>query len=258
MLFVFDLDGTIIFRGEPLSKTIAEALVQAEALGHETVFASARPIRDMLPVLDERFHRHLLIGGNGSLVARDGRVVHAETFQPEQLAALLAAIAECGCTYLIDGEWDYAYTGRADHPILRNLDPHRKARNLPVEQLDPIVKICLLSSDMEDELRARLAELDVVIHEHRSENLFDINPPDIHKWSALRKTGVAAGGYVAFGNDANDVTLFRHARHSVMVGHHPDLAPWATESIPPAEEETLAVRVRDKILELAHAFRTAE
>lgn len=254
MTFVFDLDGTIIFRGKPICAEIAEALARLEAQGHEVVFASARPIRDMLPVLDERFHRHLLIGGNGSLVARDGRMLHAETFEAEPLSRLLQTVADCGCTYLIDGEWDYAYTGRADHPILNNLDPHKLAKNVPVEQLDPIVKICLLSVEKETELRARLAELDVVIHEHRNEDILDINPPGIHKWSALQKSGIAAGSFVAFGNDANDISMFRHARHAVMVGHHPDLAPYAGESIPPGDERETVAAIVEKLSELGRRF----
>lgn len=251
MTFVFDLDGTIVFRGMPLSVDIADGLMQLEQQGHEVVFASARPIRDMLPVLDERFHQHLLIGGNGSLLARDGRVLHAEAFRPEQLSTLLQAIADCGCTYLIDGEWDYAYTGGADHPIVRNLDPHKLARNLPVEQLHAVVKVLLLSVDKEAELRARLAELDVVIHEHRNEDTLDISPPGIHKWSALQKAGVAPGNYVAFGNDANDITMFQHAKHAVMIGHHPDLAPYADESIACIDEKERMVRIVEKLMELA-------
>lgn len=255
MTFIFDLDGTIVFRGKPLSAKIADSLIRLEEQGHEVIFASARPIRDMLPVLDKRFHRHLLIGGNGSLIASDGRVLHAEAFQPEQLSALRQVIADCGCTYLIDGEWDYAYTGKPDHPILRNLDPHKLARNLPVEQLHPVVKVLLLSVEKEEELRVRLSELDVIIHEHRNENTLDISPPDIHKWSALQKAGIASGSYVAFGNDTNDITMFQHARHAVMIGHHSDLAPYADESIDGEDESELIDRIVETLATLGERFQ---
>ena len=51
MIFVFDLDGTICFKGKPLSQEICAALDECIQIGHEVVFASARPIRDLLPVL---------------------------------------------------------------------------------------------------------------------------------------------------------------------------------------------------------------
>jgi len=51
--FVFDLDGTICFKGQPLSASITSALEDCLQHGHDVIFASARPIRDLLPVLPE-------------------------------------------------------------------------------------------------------------------------------------------------------------------------------------------------------------
>jgi hypothetical protein len=49
--------------------------------------------------------------------------------------------------------------------------------------------------------------------------------------------------------------MFRHARHSVMVGHHPDLAPSAGESVDAENERELVRGVADKIVELAQKWR---
>ena len=64
------------------------------------------------------------------------------------------------------------------------------------------------------------------------ENVLDISPKGIHKWSGLQRLGVKEGEYVAFGNDANDITMFQHAAHAVMIGDHPLLAPYASEHLP--------------------------
>ncbi len=77
MNFVFDLDGTICFKGEPMSQDIVQALHAVEDDGHRVIFASARPIRDMLPVIHPSFHDHILIGGNGSLVASEQTIVQS-------------------------------------------------------------------------------------------------------------------------------------------------------------------------------------
>lgn len=53
MKFVFDLDGTICFKGQPVSEKILSALSKLTDQGHEVIFASARPIRDILPILRE-------------------------------------------------------------------------------------------------------------------------------------------------------------------------------------------------------------
>ncbi len=80
MKFVFDLDGTICFNGKPVSEKILVSLETLVAHGHEVIFASARPIRDLLPVLHERFHAYPMIGGNGSLISKNGSIISFRLF----------------------------------------------------------------------------------------------------------------------------------------------------------------------------------
>ncbi len=51
MRFVFDADGTLCFNGVKIDATIVKVLEQVKKSGHEIIFASARPIRDLLPVI---------------------------------------------------------------------------------------------------------------------------------------------------------------------------------------------------------------
>ena len=68
MRFVFDIDGTLCFDGRLIDQTIIDTLLQLQHDGHELIFASARPIRGLLPVLPSVFHRHTLIGANGAMI----------------------------------------------------------------------------------------------------------------------------------------------------------------------------------------------
>ena len=57
---------------EPAIEREIYALLRA---GHRVVFASARPVRDILPMLSDDVRAHsglVLIGANGSLLYRDG------------------------------------------------------------------------------------------------------------------------------------------------------------------------------------------
>jgi len=243
MKFVFDLDGTICFKGKPVTEKILSALEALQSNGHQVIFASARPIRDMLPVLHERFHTHTMIGGNGSLVSQQGQLTHAHAFSEDQINTITSLIQEFEATYLIDGEWDYSYTGPSDHPILNNVDPAKLAKMVDIHQHPSIVKVLILTANRMGELAERLSDLDVVVHRHKSENVLDMSPNDIHKWGALSKIGIEQGRYIAFGNDANDISMFMHASHSVMIGHHDELANHASESI------SLGDDVEDKIIE---------
>src|SRR5699024_6327975 len=103
MNYVFDLDGTICFKVKPVSKTILECLDQLKNDGHDITFASARPIRDMLTVLHERFHSYKLIGGNGSLISKNENVKEAKAFSRQQIKNILSIIENQKATYLIDG-----------------------------------------------------------------------------------------------------------------------------------------------------------
>ncbi|MFJ8263143.1 HAD-IIB family hydrolase [Rummeliibacillus sp. NPDC094406] len=252
MQFIFDLDGTICFGGKPVAESILYSLENLTEKGHEVIFASARPIRDMLPVLHKRFHGYKMIGGNGSLMCKNGNVKQNAEFDVITLEHIKRLMAEYHATYLIDSEWDYSYTGSADHPILKKLDIKKLAVNRPLEKLEHVVKIAILTSYNMVGLRKKLEKLDVIIHTHHQEGMLDISPCGIHKWSALQKLGVRKGKYIAFGNDANDVTMFENAQHSVMIGQHPLLAHYADESI---EDDTLIEEnIIEKLAELDKRF----
>ncbi|KZT91292.1 putative hydrolase [Lactiplantibacillus plantarum] len=53
MNFVFDIDGTLSFDGRTIASPITRALTYLIREHHKVVFASARPIRDLLPIIPE-------------------------------------------------------------------------------------------------------------------------------------------------------------------------------------------------------------
>ncbi|WP_370295272.1 HAD-IIB family hydrolase [Rossellomorea marisflavi] len=251
MTFIFDLDGTICFKGKPLSPAITCALQQLEEAGHRIVFASARPIRDMLPVLPKPFHNGTLIGGNGALISENGNITFSRAFSPAIVETLMTTLHEHQATYLIDGEWDYSYTGRADHPILTNLDPHRLAKNIPVSEHPSIVKLLILSATEKESLLEKLGEMDIILHLHAQEDVIDCSPKGIHKRAALSHLNIT--DYIAFGNDANDITMFEGARHPVMIGDHQALRPYAMESI--SLNEDVEEKIIEKLMELKDSYK---
>ncbi|GIN10672.1 Cof-type HAD-IIB family hydrolase [Shouchella clausii] len=231
MKFVFDLDGTICFKGQPVSEKLLIALEKLVKKGHEVIFASARPVRDLLPVLHDRFHQYPMIGGNGSMVAVKGKIISTVNFDEETLVNIIQLLRTYKVSYLIDSDWDYAYTGPLTHPILNNLDPQRRAKNVRLDELQSIVKILMLTSNNMKEVEEQLSKMNVVVHSHESEGVLDISPKGIDKWSGLQQLGVKEGEYIAFGNDANDIAMFQHAFYSVMIGESLQLSPFSSEQL---------------------------
>ncbi|TQR21716.1 HAD-IIB family hydrolase [Psychrobacillus vulpis] len=249
MKFVFDLDGTICFKGNPLSKGIVHALDGIRAKGHEVIFASARPIRDLLPVLPDHMHHCSMVGGNGAFVAKEKEIIKVTTFDAKTTEAIRSLIEKYQLTYLIDSHWDYTYTGSQKHPIYRNIDPNQLATNVPIDCIEEMVKVVLFPNDNEEQLVQVLHNLPVQVYEHYQEGILDISPLGIDKWKGLQVLGVEEGAYIAFGNDSNDVSMFLHAKEGICIGENEALRSVATMQLHCVEQSII-----DKITEFSKIF----
>ncbi|WP_141504779.1 HAD-IIB family hydrolase [Paenibacillus luteus] len=245
MKFVFDLDGTICFQGKPLSEKMVYTLDLLVKNGHEIIFASARPIRDLLPVLPLHMHHYPMIGGNGAFVVTADLNIKTVQFEPSIAEGIIRIIKTFEAEYLIDGAWDYAYNGSQKHPIRRNLDPNQRARNIRLEELNEIVKVVILRSLNTEQLVEELQKLPIITYLHGAENIIDISPQGVDKWTGLQSMGIQSLEFVAFGNDSNDVPMFQHAMRSIRVGDHPELILLTTEKVISEEEHVI-----NKILEV--------
>ncbi|WP_314589071.1 HAD family hydrolase [Paenibacillus terrigena] len=245
MKLVFDLDGTICFRGKPLSESMVQALDTAVKKGHEIIFASARPIRDLLPVLPPHMQRYSMVGGNGAFVAKAGNIVSTIHFDQWIADTIISLITEYEAGYLIDSQWDYAYSGSNEHPIRRNVDPEQRAKNIHLHELNEIVKEVILYSHHKDQLLEELQKLPIVTYIHGDEGIIDISPEGVDKWVGLQRIGVEPQQFIAFGNDANDVSMFEHAHRSICVGELECLLQLATDQVSNIEDQVV-----EKIMKL--------
>lgn len=55
MNIILDIDDTICFDGQQINQDIIDRLISLHNIGHRIIFASARPIRDLLPVYLHNF-----------------------------------------------------------------------------------------------------------------------------------------------------------------------------------------------------------
>ena len=61
----------------------------------------------------------------------------------------------------------------------------------------------------------------------------------VDKWNGLQKLGVQSKQFIAFGNDANDVSMFLQAQSSVCIGDYAELITIASSHV--ANEEELVI-----------------
>ncbi|MEB2283001.1 Cof-type HAD-IIB family hydrolase [Lysinibacillus xylanilyticus] len=244
MNFVFDLDGTLCFDGKSIDREIIEALHELKLAGHQVIFASARPIRDLVPIIPKDFHEGLLVGGNGTFTYDHGQI-QVTYFEQQILDKLMTLIHRHQLKYLADGQWDYSFTGDITHPIYRNIDK-TNSTNIPLEQLLPVCKLVLFQPNKE--VLEVLEAFPVIVTHYKTERAIDISPLGINKVRGLHRLNIQQ--FIAFGNDSNDQCLFEHAVHSVCVGNN-DVKRYAKENIEQAD-------VAGKIRALMGKYRVGE
>lgn len=241
MNFVFDIDGTLCFDGKTIAPNIIAALQRLLDDGHHVYFASARPIRDLLPVVPEHFHHCAMIGGNGTYTYANKQITITH-FAEETHNILLAYIQRHHLAFLADSEWDFTYTGELTHPLYLNIS-QITAKNVPLHTLKQISKLVIFNPT--DEIIQHISSLPVSVFQYKNEAALDISPFGINKVAGLRKLQVK--DFIAFGNDMNDQCLFEAAVHSVCVGDH-DVKAFATEAVQRTD-------VARKIQELSELYK---
>ncbi|WEV45778.1 HAD-IIB family hydrolase [Streptococcaceae bacterium ESL0687] len=222
MIHVFDLDGTLVFNGVSFRDDIKDALNRLIDKGQEVIFASARPIRDMLPLLEDFSSAHF-IGGNGSIIKdKKGNIEVLAAINEEAAQRIEEIISKYQVSYLIDGSFDYAASIPDSHPIKKQVDPGNLAQKVERKKISPAIKILLL--DLKDDIyEAVYRELtdnfegELEIYRHRAEGGIDISAVGVNKYSSLKRYLPEGAAYTAWGNDANDIKLINNASKAYLV-----------------------------------------
>lgn len=237
MNYVFDVDGTICFNGQFIEKPILKALKNLNNSEHQLLFASARPIRDLLPVIPD-FLDNTLIGGNGSIVSINDKIQVTSKINAESYTQILQLIDEYQLDYIIDDQWNYAAKVTENNPIFSQLDPKKLAEKIAIEKIQTPIKIILLNvpQSIYSTIYHQLNNQELAVVAHNDERNIDITAKNINKWTTLKKI-IGEEEYIAFGNDHNDTQLLQNAKRSYFVGNEQKakkLGIQKTEIVPPS------------------------
>jgi hydroxymethylpyrimidine pyrophosphatase-like HAD family hydrolase len=224
---IFDIDGTISENGQPISKEIESLIEIILSKGINVIFATARPLRDTLPLLSKK-HRELpIIGCNGGMISRCSKIQSAKKIPGNIVNPIKNCLDEMKVPYVIDGLHDYAISSeRSDfHDYIKN-----KLGSEPVlyEELElhGITKILLLKFDLliQSELEKIIGgkEMELTMHRHKIEGFVDLVAENTNKFYAAVEMGVDLSCTAVFGNDLNDIMLLKNAYLPYIVGSQLD------------------------------------
>ncbi|WP_386687701.1 HAD-IIB family hydrolase [Lonepinella sp. MS14437] len=219
MIFVFDIDGTISKNGLKVSDEICTAITHLLA-NHQVIFASARPIRDMLPMLNTKLTEHkntILVGCNGGMAYQQGNVILSKLLDNQYVKNCLTQLNQLNLAYVLDGKWAFSLS-KQPHDFHHYIDSLSNDRIEERDLLnDGVSKILVLLDRPNQAIYDQFNVDNISFHIHKKEHFFDITPQGNNKYHTLKQL-IGNQDYVVFGNDFNDFLMLEQAKLSVYLG----------------------------------------
>ncbi len=234
MNIVFDIDGTLCFNGKDIHLLILEEISKLSSK-FNIIFASARHPRDIARILPNDIKKSsILVGANGAVCEKNSEILYKKTIKNSTVERLVNILNKHKCSYLIDGVHGY-YKSSIKHKFFKNITPYAQCTEQSIKKLYEvgILKILVLHSPVYDydELIKDINKIeDINIHNH-SDLSFDITICDIDKYNAIKSTLGIKNNFICFGNDLNDISLFKNSLYSLQVGKNVKLAFHAKETL---------------------------
>ena len=224
-VFVFDLDGTLVFHNRPLDKSIEASIHGLLARGDEVVFATARAPRGVAHVLPASLLDRPTLFCNGAMCRVGEREVFRRPLEPPTAAAILDALCRSGASFQLEyGDRFYLHgdTSQFGHMLEYGYEP--PPGGLAAQPRDGILKIVTAAGDDASQslelLQDVLAHIGVLVHDN---GYIELVHKHVNKFSSfemlMQHDERIYVVYVVFmGNDYNDFEMLVHASESLIVG----------------------------------------
>lgn len=230
MVFVFDIDGTLLEKGSELDSKTRDFLLRLSQ-DHTLVFASGRMYRSVKKLLERELGKIFpIIAYNGALIVDEsGKILYEATLDSEIAENVIVFLRSKGfhrqayvCDILFveeDNEKakDYAIHSNVEYVVVDDLA--KLCRQKPPLKL-------LVIDENRDKLRTLAQELkkSFPVDAYGSfPTYLEIVPPDVSKGKALeilaRIKGFSLEETVAFGDSDNDLGLLETAAIGIAVGN---------------------------------------
>ncbi len=224
-VFVFDLDGTLVFRNQPLDRSIEESIGGLLAEGDEVVFATARAPRGVSHVLPASLLQQPTLFCNGALCCTGGREQFRRPLSEPLAGTIIDALARTNIPFQLEyGDRFYLHgdTSKFGHMLEYGYEP--PPGGLAHQPRSDILKIVVADDSGDAEalsvLRDELGQVGVLVHDN---GYIELVGKDVNKFSSfetlMQHDERIYVVYVVFmGNDYNDFEMLVHASESLIVG----------------------------------------
>jgi Cof subfamily protein (haloacid dehalogenase superfamily) len=227
VMIFFDIDGTLLDHDMRLPASTKQAVMDLKSLGHEVAIATGRA-----PFMFEDLRKELEIDSficlNGQVVVLKGKVIYRNPLNTNLLRSLT----------------DYAIA--RDHPIVYmdlNQMKMNVSNNVHIESSMRSLNIALPKHDPEYYLNNEIYQAMIFCQPEDEESYrqsfkrlkfirwhpisMDILPGNGSKANGISqimmKLGIDKAEVYAFGDNYNDIEMFKFVGHSVSMGNAPDI-----------------------------------
>ncbi len=259
MVFVFDVDGTLLDDKEKLSEENRRAVVEASKVAN-VILASGRMLKSVLKFSRESFGREFpTIAYNGGVVYIPERgVVHQKGIKPETAVSVIEELRKRGVhrqAYVND-----ELLGEEDNDEIRAYAEHSRVDYRIVPDLVEVVKekgstkiLAISDPDVLDEIRDELSGIFNDLRIFKSfPTYLDFVPRDVGKAEALKvlaeEMGFDLDEIVAFGDNDNDADMIREVGFGVAMGNATPAVREVADFIAPSNNESGVAKVVFDIL----------
>lgn len=244
MNFVFDIDGTICFGNNKIPKDIYEEIKTLQEKGHRVIFATARSYRDSLPVIGEYFKNNIVVGLNGGYVYKDSKIELIHHINKSSFEKIMTNVIEEDLPYFVDEDFSYTCYKEEEFGFAPTIDPLKLTEKMNLNEINRPVKVVVGLTNYKNKevfinMIKAIPNLDVMYHE-REETLY-INSYNITKATTILEV-LNGENYIAYGNDKNDIDMFKNSSYSVQVGDLEYLKEYSSEII---RENQVAQSIRE-------------
>ncbi len=262
-LLVTDLDGTLLEKGDQVSKANVEAVQQAVAAGITVSIATGRMYRAALPVARTLNINVPIVTYNGALIKRvSGEVIYESTIAPDIVRDVVDFAREKGWylqSYNDDALYFAEYTEES-----RGYEAAQLLAGQTVgwaglkEHSDHVYKLLFITSgaeETEERIRFfRAAFGDRIAAVRSNPNYMEINRPDATKATGVKRLaealGVSLSETLVIGDSYNDLPMMEVAGTAIAMGNAEDRVKELADAVTTAcAEDGFAAAVKKYVLE---------
>lgn len=253
-IFVIDLDGTLLSKSEELEAHVVLNLIQIQKMGHRIIVASGRTYSEAIAIikkleLEKYSGAAVLADGQYVFDYRTGEEYVRERLMTEDIQRIIKEIGAFKCPLKVfskDGTsliFSTKYCLKYLKYFIARLLKRSRERLIDIGQLGNILEADKIAVDPSVNVENIRNDYEVAYINDKCR--YEIKQKNVNKASSVRQIlGKSSDNVFVFGNDENDICLFKEFPNSYVMDNSTDtVKSYAKHIIFTCEGETVSSEI---------------